>query len=82
MKNLKLKWKLLVSYGVIFLVLLVLGITSLSVMNMMSKKSVEYAKEIVPVVEEIGLARRNMISVQRYLINAMIANSFEDYQII
>lgn len=80
MKNLKLKWKLLVSYGVIFLVLLVLGITSLSVMNMMSKKSVEYAKEIVPVVEEIGLARRNMISVQRYLLNAMIANSSEDYQ--
>ena len=80
MKNLKLKWKLLVSYGVIFLVLLVLGITSFSVMNMMSKKSVEYAEEIVPVVEEIGLARRNMISVQRYLLNAMIANSSEDYQ--
>ena len=80
MKNLKLKWKLLVSYGVIFLVLLVLGITSLSVMNMMSKKSVEYAEEIVPVVEEIGLARRNMVSVRRYLLNAMIANSAEDYQ--
>ena len=80
MKNLKLKWKLLVSYGVIFLFLLILGITSLSVMNMISKKSVEYAEEIVPVVEEIGLARRNMVSVRRYLLNAMIANSAEDYQ--
>ncbi|MGO5116549.1 MCP four helix bundle domain-containing protein [Candidatus Avoscillospira sp. LCP25S3_F1] len=80
MKNLKLKWKLLVSYGVIFLFLLILGITSLSVINMISKKSVEYAEEIVPVVEEIGLARRNMISVRRYLLNAMIANNAEDYQ--
>ncbi|MGO5028210.1 methyl-accepting chemotaxis protein [Candidatus Agathobaculum pullicola] len=80
MKNLKLKWKLLVSYGVILLLLLVLGITSISVVNMMSKKSIEYAEEIVPVVEEIGLARRNMISVRRYLLNAIIANDQEDYQ--
>lgn len=80
MKNLKLKWKLLVSYGVIFLFLLILGITSISVMNMMSKKSVEYAEVLVPAVEEIGLARRNMVSVRRYLLNAIIANDTEDYE--
>lgn len=80
MKNLKLKWKLLISYGTIFLLLLVLGISSISVSNMMSKKSTEYAEKIVPVVEEIGLARRNMISVQRYLLNSIVENDPEGYQ--
>ena len=80
MKNLKLKWKLLVSYGIIFLLLLLLGLTSISVLNMMSKKNIEYAEEIVPVVEEIGIARRNMLSVRRYLLNAIIAGDKEDYQ--
>ena len=80
MKNLKLKWKLLVSYGIIFLFVLILGITSVSVTNMMSKKNVEYAETIVPAVEEIGLARRNMLSVRRYLLNAIITNDVADYQ--
>ncbi len=80
MKNLKLKWKLLVSYGIIFLLLLLLELTSISVLNMMSKKNIEYAEEIVPVVEEIGIARRNMLSVRRYLLNAIIAGDKEDYQ--
>lgn len=47
---------------------------------MMSKKSTEYAEKIVPVVEEIGLARRNMISVQRYLLNSIVENDPEGYQ--
>lgn len=80
MKNLKLKWKLLVSYGVIFLFLVIMGVCSLSVSNMMSKKSVEYAEKTVPVVEEIGLARRNMVSVRRYLLNAMIVKDASDFQ--
>ena len=80
MKNLGLKRKLLVSYGIIFLLMLVLGITSISVVNMMTKKSVVHAEENVPAVEEIGLARRNMVSVRRYLLNAIIADNAEDYE--
>lgn len=80
MKNLKIKWKLLVSYGVIFLLLLTLGVTSISVVNMMSRKSFEYAEQLIPVIEEIGLARRNMMSVRRYLLNAMLVSDAEDYQ--
>lgn len=68
------------SYGIIFLFVLILGITSVSVTNMMSKKNVEYAETIVPAVEEIGLARRNMLSVRRYLLNAIITNDVADYQ--
>lgn len=80
MKNLKLKWKLLISYGTIFILLLILGISSISVFNMMSKKSIEYAEKTVPTVEEIGLARRNMVSVERYLLNSIVTNDPEDYQ--
>lgn len=80
MKDLQLKWKLFISFGVPFLLVLVLGISSLSVINMMTKTGVEYAEEIVPAAEEIGLVRRNMVSVRRYLLNAMIAESSEDYQ--
>lgn len=79
MKNLRLKWKLFVSYGTIFLLMLVLGVSSISITNMMTKKSVEYAEAIVPAVEEIGLARRNMVSVRRYLLNAIIVGNEDDY---
>ena len=79
MKNKSLKWKLLISYGIIFFFVLISGITSISVINMMSKKSYEYAEKIVPAVEEIGLARRNMISIRRYLLNAIITETEEDY---
>lgn len=80
MKNLPVKWKLLLSYGVIFCLVLILGLSSISVVNMMTKQGVRYANEIVPAVEEIGLARRNMISVRRYLLNAIIAETEDDYQ--
>lgn len=80
MKNKPVKWKLLLSYGVIFCFLLILGLSSISVINMMTRQSVKYAEQIVPAVEEIGLARRNMISVRRYLLNAIIAQTPEDYQ--
>ena len=79
MKNKPVRWKLLVSYGVIFCFVLILGVSSVSVVNMMTKQGIRYAEEVVPAVEEIGLARRNMISVRRYLLNAIIAQTEEDY---
>ena len=80
MKNRPVKWKLFISYGIIFCFVLILGLSSISVVNMMTKRGIQYAEEIVPAVEEIGLARRNMISVRRYLLNAIIAQTPEDYQ--
>lgn len=79
-KNLKVVYKLLVSYGVIFIMLFSLGLLSLSAINMMAKKSVEYAEKTIPTVEEIGLTRRNMISVRRYLLNAIITQDAEDFE--
>lgn len=80
MKNKPVKWKLLLSYGIIFCFVLILGLSSISVVNMMTRQGIKYAEQIVPAVEEIGLARRNMVSVRRYLLNAMIAQTPEDYQ--
>ena len=80
MKNRPVKWKLFISYGIIFCFVLILGLSSISVVNMMTKRGIQYAEEIVPAVEEVGLARRNMVSVHRYLLNAIIAQTPEDYQ--
>lgn len=80
MKNLKLKWKLIISFGSIFLLMLIVGLASVSSLNRMAKIGDQYAEDIVPTVEEIGLVRRNMISVRRYLLNAIIADNEEDYQ--
>ena len=80
MKNLKLKWKLLVSYGVIFLFLLILGLASLFIINRMSSRNIDYAEHLVPAVEEIGLVKTKLLSVRRYLLNAVITNDLEDYQ--
>ena len=80
MKNLKVVYKLLISYGIIGIMLFTLGLASLSAINMMSKKCVEYAEKTIPTVEEIGSARKNMISVRRYLLNAIIAKDTQDFE--
>mgnify|MGYP005757621521 CR=1 FL=1 len=80
MKNKPLKWKLLISYGVIFCFVLILGLASILVVNNLSQESTRYAEQLVPVVEEIGMARRDMVSVRRYLLNAMITETEADYQ--
>lgn len=80
MKNLRLKWKLIVCFGSIFLLMLLVGLAAISSLNRMTKIGEQYAEDIVPAVEQIGLARRNMISVRRYLLNAIITENEEDYQ--
>ena len=80
MKNKSLKAKLFCSYGIIFCFVLLLGISSVSVINTMTKQAVKYAEQVVPTVEQIGIVRRNMISVKRYMLNAIMAQTSEDYQ--
>ena len=80
MKNKSLKAKLFYSYGIIFCFVLLLGISSVSVINTMTKQAVKYAEQVVPTVEQIGIVRRNMISVKRYMLNAIMAQTSEDYQ--
>ena len=80
MKNKPLKSKLFYSYGIVFCFVLLLGLSSISALNMVTNQAVRYDEKVVPVVEQIGLVRRNMISVRRYLLNAIIAQTQDDYQ--
>lgn len=78
MKTWKLKDRLILSYSLI-LIMMLLGITSLICVTMMASISTRCSTETVPVVEQIGLARRNIVSVRRYLLNAIIAETPEDF---
>lgn len=78
MKTWKLKDRLILSYSSI-LIMMLLGITSLICVTMMASISTRYSTETVPVVEQIGLTRRNIVSVRRYLLNAIIAETPEDF---
>ncbi|HIV62492.1 MAG TPA: MCP four helix bundle domain-containing protein [Candidatus Butyricicoccus avistercoris] len=80
MKNKPLKSKLFYSYGIVFCFVLLLGLSSISALNMVTNQAVRYDEKVIPVVEQIGLARRNMVSVRRYLLNAIIAQTQDDYQ--
>ena len=78
MKNKPLKSKLFYSYGIVFCFVLLLGLSSISALNMVTNQAVRYDEKVIPVVEQIGLARRNMVSVRRYLLNAIIAQTQDD----
>ena len=78
MKNWKLKTKLFISYGVIFIMLVVISFSGLFGMGVLSDSALHYANITLPMVEEIGMTRRNMLSVRQYLLNAMIAQTSLD----
>ena len=78
MKNWKLKTKLFISYGVIFIMLVVISFSGLFGIGALSDSALHYANVTLPMVEEIGMTRRNMLSVRQYLLNAMIAQTSLD----
>ena len=78
MKNWKLKTKLFISYGVIFIMLVVVSFSGLFGIGALSDSALHYANVTLPMVEEIGMTRRNMLSVRQYLLNAMIAQTSLD----
>lgn len=80
MKNRPLKWKLLLSYGVIFCFVLILGAASVAVVHTLSSHNLEYANRILPAVEDMGQARRHMVSVRCGLLNALVCRTEEEYQ--
>lgn len=59
--------------------LLLVGVASLSSVSYLTKINNTYTSEAMPVVDEIWTARRNMISIRRYLLNAMVPVSQTEY---
>lgn len=79
MKNWKLRTKLFSCFGLILAMLLLVGVASLSSVNYLTKINNEYTSKALPVVDEIWTARRNIISIRRYLLNAMVPVSQTEY---
>lgn len=73
MKNLKIGKKLLLSFGVVVLLIIVLGASALFGLTQMDTVVSAYAERTVPNTGYIWEMRRNVLSVQRYMLRAIAA---------
>lgn len=71
MKNLKIRSKLYVGFGIVLVLLFILGIISIMNIGKLNRVVAAYDQETVPNVENIWSIRFNMISVERYLTEAI-----------
>ncbi len=72
MKNLKLRAKLMVSFGIILLVLLGSAVISVVNMMVMANQIETYADKTVPNIDSVWEIRRDMVSIERYLLLGII----------
>ena len=71
MKNLKIAKKLMVGFGIVFfmtVILLIFGVVSLQNINTQVQK---YADQTVPAANDVWQLRRDLVSVQRYMLMAL-----------
>lgn len=73
MKNLKIGKKLLLSFGVVVLLIVVLGASALFGLQQMGSVVDAYSEKTVPNVGYIWEIRRNVLSLQRYMLNTIVA---------
>ncbi len=78
MKNLKVSAKLIVGFGIIFVTVVILGLASIINIDRLNEIVDLYATKTMPNTETIWEIRSDMISVQRYLTEAIAT---EDRQI-
>ncbi len=72
MKNLKIKMKLLVGFGIVLLMLICLGISALVNINNMNKLVNLYKDRSMVNTKLVWTMRRNLVSIQRYLLISMV----------
>ncbi len=75
MKNLKLNTKLMLSFGVILLVLLISSIISVVNMMAMAQQINQYAAQTVPNTETLWEIRRDMLSMERYMLTSFLESN-------
>ncbi len=68
MKNLKIQAKLLVGFGLVLVMVILLGTISITRMNVLNKTTQGFATVTVPALDDIWMTRRNMVSMERYLL--------------
>jgi len=72
MKNFKMNTKLLISFGVVLLMLIVCSGVAIVGMNKMGAQIDQYANKTVPNIESVWQMRRDMVSAESYLLSALI----------
>lgn len=78
MKNLKMSKKLFVSFGIVIFMIIILGATAFFGLSKMSNVVNTYGEKTVPNTEYIWQVRRNILSVQRYLLRTIVAPTKEE----
>ncbi len=78
MKNLKVKVKLLVGFGLILVFVIALGAISITQLSTLNQTSQGFATTTVPAVDDIWTVRRNLISMERYLLQIITTNNLNE----
>ncbi len=77
MKNLKIRVKLFVGFGIVLLLLIILGLSAISNIGKLSRVAEDYKDKYLPSTKAIWQIRRNMVSVQRYLLLALVSTDLD-----
>ena len=80
LRDMKVGKKLWVSFGIIIILMMILGIGAIFGINKTVSIGENYAQVTIPQVEQIGLARRNMMSVRQYLLRAIVTDDKEEFK--
>ncbi len=71
MKNLTIKAKMYIGFGIVFTILVALGVTAIINLSNLNAVVAEYKDNTVPNTDMIWHARRNLVSIQRYTLMAL-----------
>ncbi len=74
LKNLKLTLKLVLGFGIIVVMLIILGMVAITNISSVNQQVDRYATYTVPNTTYAWTLRRNLLSIQRYLLTSMIDN--------
>lgn len=78
MKNLKVRAKILVSFGFCFIMTVILGITSIMAVYRMNQVANNYVKISIPATTQVGTIRRAIQAVQKNALEATIVMTPEE----
>jgi len=78
MKNLKISLKILLSFGIVLITTLVLGITALISINSMSNIADDYAMTSIPAIEELWAARRAIQASEKSALGIIVSTNRSD----
>lgn len=71
MKNLKINIKLLISFGLVLIILLICASVAIFGLSLMGQQIDQYANKTVPNTSSVWEMRRNMVSVERHILEAI-----------